>query len=53
VLLGGPGRERCRSPVDAITSADQREDPDLLPGPDRISMLRVAAYRAAAVPSTP
>jgi hypothetical protein len=29
------------------------EDPDLLPGPDRISMLRVAAYRAAAVPSTP
>jgi hypothetical protein len=29
------------------------EDPDLLPGPDRISTLRVAAYRAAAVPSTP
>lgn len=28
------------------------EDPDLLPGPDRISMLRVAAYRTAAVPST-
>jgi hypothetical protein len=29
------------------------EDPDLLPGPDRISMLGVAAYRAAAVPSRP
>ena len=26
------------------------EDQDLLPGPDRISMLRVVAYRAAAVP---
>jgi hypothetical protein len=29
------------------------EDQDLLPGPDRISMLRVVAYRAAAVPSAP
>jgi hypothetical protein len=28
------------------------EDPDLLPGPDRISTLQVAAYRVAAVPST-
>ena len=28
------------------------EDPDLLPGPDRISMLRVGAYRAVTVPST-
>jgi hypothetical protein len=27
------------------------EDPALLPGPDRIAVLRVAAYRATAVPS--
>jgi hypothetical protein len=27
------------------------EDPELLPGPDRITLLRVAAYRPAAVPS--
>jgi hypothetical protein len=27
------------------------EDPALLPGPDRVAVLRVAAYRAAAVPS--
>jgi hypothetical protein len=29
------------------------EDPALLPGPDRISTLRVAAYRVATVPSAP